>query len=48
MALRRQFPHDLIEPVPAGEFGCDILQRIRHANGPLYDALLWELKIAKA
>ena len=27
-ALRAKFPHDAIEPVPKGEFGGDVLQRV--------------------
>ncbi|MGX9393319.1 DUF2130 domain-containing protein [Nitrobacteraceae bacterium UC4446_H13] len=46
-ALRHQFPQDLIEPVPTGEVGGDILQRIRNATGQLCGALLWELKATK-
>lgn len=47
-ALRHQFPQDLIEPVPTGEFGGDILQRVRNANGQSCGTLLWELKTTKA
>lgn len=47
-ALRHQFPQDLIEPVPTGEFGGDILQRVRNPTGQHCGTLLWELKTAKA
>ena len=47
-ALRHQFPHDLIEPVPKGEVGGDILQRVRGANGQRCGTLLWEVKRTKA
>lgn len=47
-ALRHQFPNDLIEPVPKGELGGDILQRVRSANGQLCGTLLWEIKRTKA
>lgn len=46
-ALRQQFPQDLIEPVPPGESGGDILQRVRNPTGQLCGSLLWELKSAK-
>ncbi len=46
-ALRHQFPQDLIEPVPTGEQGGDILQRVRNASGQLCGTLLWELKATK-
>ena len=42
--LRTKFPRDLIEPVPKGEFGGDVLQRVM---GPLDQAcgtMLWEAK----
>ena len=47
-ALRQQFPQDLIEPVPTGEFGGDILQRVRNTTGQVCGTLLWELKATKA
>jgi len=31
--LRSRFPHDLIEPVPKGEHGGDVLQRVMNAMG---------------
>lgn len=46
-ALRQQFPQDLIEPVPVGEAGGDILQRVRNTTGQFCGALLWELKTTK-
>ncbi|MGB6082516.1 MAG: DUF2130 domain-containing protein [Xanthobacteraceae bacterium] len=46
-ALRHQFPQDLIEPIPVGEVGGDILQRVRNTTGQLCGALLWELKATK-
>jgi hypothetical protein len=45
--LRTKFPHDIIEPVPKGEFGGDVLQRV---IGPLDQhcgAILWESKRTK-
>jgi hypothetical protein len=45
--LREKFPRDLIEPVPKGEFGGDVLQRV---SGPLDQpcgTILWECKRTK-
>jgi hypothetical protein len=45
--LRTKFPRDLIEPVPKGEFGGDVLQRV---IGPLDQhcgTILWESKRTK-
>jgi hypothetical protein len=45
--LRAKFPRDLIEPVPKGEFGGDVLQRV---IGPLDQhcgSILWESKRTK-
>jgi hypothetical protein len=45
--LRAKFPRDLIEPVPKGEFGGDVLQRV---IGPLDQhcgTILWETKRTK-
>jgi hypothetical protein len=45
--LRARFPRDIIEPVPKGEFGGDILQRvIGPANQPC-GTILWESKRTK-
>lgn len=46
--LRNRFPRDLIEPVPKGEFGGDILQRVQGAAGQLCGTMLWESKRTKA
>ena len=46
-SLRARFPRDLIEPVPKGEFGGDVLQRV---IGPLDQpcgTILWESKRTK-
>jgi hypothetical protein len=45
--LRTRFPHDEIEPVPKGEHGGDIVQRVRVATGQDAGAILWEAKRAK-
>ncbi|MGA3052053.1 MAG: DUF2130 domain-containing protein [Chitinispirillaceae bacterium] len=42
--LNAKFPRDIIEPVPKGEFGGDVIQ---HVNGPLGQCcgtILWESK----
>ena len=46
-ALRHQYPHDLIEAVPVGQAGGDIVQRVRNTTGEFCGALLWEIKTAK-
>lgn len=45
--LRSKFPHDLIEPVPKGEFGGDVVQRVIGPNGFACGAILWESKRTK-
>ena len=45
--LRSKFPFDTIEPVPKGEFGGDVIQRVIGANGQLCGAILWETKRTK-
>src|SRR4029450_7673070 len=45
--LRAKFAHDLIEPVPKGEFGGDVLQRVRGPNGQECGSILWESKRTK-
>lgn len=42
--LREKFPFDTIEPVPKGEFGGDVLQRVASANGQGSGTILWESK----
>jgi hypothetical protein len=42
--LRARFPVDAIEPVPKGEHGGDVLQRVRTAQGQPAGTILWELK----
>jgi hypothetical protein len=46
--LRNRFPQDLIEPVPKGEFGGDILQRVQGPAGQFLGTILWESKRTKA
>jgi len=45
--LRKKFPFDSIEPVPKGEFGGDIIQRVTSPTGQASGIILWELKRTK-
>ena len=45
--LTAKFPADLVEPVPKGEFGGDILQRVLNHAGQICGTLLWESKRTK-
>jgi hypothetical protein len=45
--LRQRFPHDLIEPVPKGVHGGDMVQHVRSAGGVDAGVILWELKQTK-
>ena len=45
--LRSRFPFDLIEPVPKGEFGGDVVQRVVATGGQISGAILWESKRTK-
>jgi hypothetical protein len=45
--LTVKFPTDLIEPVPKGEFGGDILQHVLNHAGQTCGMLLWESKRTK-
>ncbi|OIQ66305.1 hypothetical protein GALL_521280 [mine drainage metagenome] len=42
--LRGRFPRDLIEPVPKGECGGDVVHRVLGANGQTCGTILWESK----
>jgi hypothetical protein len=42
--LRQRFARDLIEPVPKGEFGGDLIQRIVGPAGQIIGSILWEAK----
>jgi hypothetical protein len=46
--LRARFPHDLIVPVPKGEFGGDVLHQVVGASGQNCGTILWESKRTKA
>ena len=45
--LSREFPLDSIEPVPKGEYGGDVLQKVAGPIGQAYGAILWESKRTK-
>ncbi len=45
--LRTKFPRDTIEPVPKGEHGGDILQRVCGHGGQICGSILWESKRTK-
>lgn len=45
--LRGRFPTDQIEPVPKGEYGGDVLQRVVGPFGDTCGSILWETKRTK-
>ena len=45
--LRNKFPHDIVEPVPKGESGADIRQRIVSPTSIPCGSILWETKRTK-
>ena len=45
--LSSRFPFDKIEPVPKGEFGGDVLQRVVSSGGQQCGTILWECKRTK-
>ena len=45
--LAAKFPHDRIEPVPKGEHGGDILQRVVLPTGTVCGTIIWETKRTK-
>ncbi len=45
--LSAKFPRDIIEPVPKGEHGGDILQRVIGSLGQACGTILWEAKRTK-
>ncbi len=45
--LKARFPQDGIEPVPKGEFGGDVIQKVYSPAGQICGAILWETKRTK-
>jgi hypothetical protein len=45
--LRGKFPFDLIDPVPKGDFGGDVLHRVISSGGQPSGTILWESKRTK-
>lgn len=45
--LRAKFPRDIIEAVPKGEFGGDVLHRVMGPSGQVCGTILWESKRTK-
>ncbi len=45
--LRDRFPRDMIEPVPKGEFGGDVLHRVVSPAGQVCGTIIWESKRTK-
>lgn len=46
--LTAKFPHDTIQPVPKGQHGGDVLQRVHGPTGQLCGTILWESKRTKS
>ena len=46
--ISQTFPSDLVQPVPKGINGADIIQRVRNQNGDLAGSIIWESKRTKA
>jgi hypothetical protein len=45
--ISQTFPSDLIQPVPKGISGADIIQRVQNLNGDLAGSIIWESKRTK-
>jgi hypothetical protein len=45
--LKESFPDDIIEPVPKGEKGADVIQKVCDTRGNVCGVILWESKRAK-
>jgi hypothetical protein len=45
--LRERFARDLIEPVPKGEFGGDLIQQVVDPAGQVVGSIIWEAKRTK-
>lgn len=48
LLLATKFPFDTIQPVPKGEFGGDVLQRVANSAGQVCGTILWESKRTKS
>jgi hypothetical protein len=46
--ISQTFPSDLVQPVPKGINGADIIQRVQNLNGDLAGSIIWESKRTKA
>ena len=46
-SLRAAFPMDTVEPVPKGEYGGDLVQRVAGPSGQQCGTILWESKRTK-
>ncbi len=46
--ISQTFPSDLVQPVPKGINGADIIQRVQNPNGDLTGSIIWESKRTKA
>src|SRR5260370_21313689 len=46
--ISQTFPSDLVQPVPKGINGADIIQRVQNPNGDLAGSIIWESKRTKA
>jgi hypothetical protein len=47
-SLRNRFSKDIMEAVPRGQFGGDIIHRVRNGVGQICGTMLWEAKSTKA
>jgi hypothetical protein len=45
--LRQKFARDVIEPVPKGEFGGDLIHRVIGPTGQICGSIMWEAKRTK-
>jgi hypothetical protein len=46
--ISQTFPLDLVQPVPKGTNGADIIQRVQNQSGYLAGSIIWESKRTKA
>jgi len=46
--ISQTFPSDLVQPVPKGVNGADIIQRVQNPNGDPAGSIIWESKRTKA